>query len=305
MARLGRVEALNDSAGDNRLAAAFLGELGPSARSRFARQGDLAQRLDAAVGAAQAAARGWEVDGCELVAHAARKLGDAGTGELDSLRWAELHLALACARGIAAAVGAFDARFLQAVVDPAERQLAREHLLVRPAPDQLPRIASYDGRSALRDWTRIVIARALSDRRRRREHEAEKDDQLEELAAVVATGLHDDPGAAHLRSELALEIKAAFERALRALTPQQRTLLRLRYLHGTSVDDIARLYNRHRVSMSRRISKTQSELLSHTRRYLRAHTSIAPEELEATVALVNSRLDLSLQRLLRSHLEES
>lgn len=286
---------------DDSLAQAFLASCPHPARHKLARRDDLGDRLSAMVAAGAESHGGLGLPASAFVEHMASAVRpDDGSAVLDQLRAADLYLAWACAQGNAEAIRAFEDRYLDDIDDPDERQLARERLFVRAADDKPPRVANYDGRGPLRDWTRIVVARALADAQRRQESDAERQQRVNELAAVVSETLEQDPSLSHLQTELAAEIKRAIEESLAALTAQQRNLLRLRYLHGTSVEEMARLYNRHRVSMSRRLSKIQGDLLSRARRLLMTRLEVEPTDLEATVALVHSRLELTLDRLLRT-----
>ncbi len=285
-----------ETGSDTPLSSAFLAALAEPARAKFRRLQDLEQRLAESwrlavdahgdIGAAEA-----------LMIRMAAALGaQAGTADLAELRVAELYLASACAGGSERAVSRFDQNYLDTVADGDDRHLARTHLLVGTPP----RIAGYDGRSPLRDWTRLVVARALADQRRNQSADQRKQPDAEALAQLVSTAVDEDPQLRQLKAELAGQIKAALERAIAELDPHERNLLRLRYVHDTSVDDLAKLYNRHRVSMSRRFAKIQRELMATTKRTLMVAADIEPAELEATVALVHSRLELSLGRLLRT-----
>jgi len=73
----------------------------------------------------------------------------------------------------------------------------------------------------------------------------------------------------------------AFEQAVRALSSRQRNLLRLQLIDGLSVDAISNVYNVHRVEK----------------------LNMSEQSFQSMVRLVESRLDVSIERVLRTQQE--
>jgi RNA polymerase sigma-70 factor (ECF subfamily) len=228
---------------------------------------------------------------------------DAGA-DVSSVHAGDLYLAAACASGEDAAIRAFDAHFapdipraLQklglrgAEVDEVQQSL-RSRLFVADAGSE-PKIASYSGRGPLRAWLRALVAHeAMSEHRRRARTRHETDSALGELAA------DDDPELAEVRARYAGPFREAFAEALAALSPRDRNVLRLVYTDGLAVDEVARVYDVHRVSVSRWLGQIRKDLLDGTRALLRARLALDDAELASLTRLCLSRIDVSLDRLL-------
>jgi len=230
---------------------------------------------------------------------------EALPGALARLHAVELHLAFACRKGHAGALARFEREYVSAVgpavgrVDPSPafvdeiKQQLRAKLLVADGSGP-PKLAHYTGQGELRTWVRVVAVReALSSVRAERRRAVAADD---ELLAIEATATGPELGA--LRQQYREQFTAAFTAARGELEPAQRNLLRLHYLHGLSIDELGDLLRIHRSSAARRIVKTREMLLSGTRRELQVRLSLGRRDFEQLMGLVQSRLDLSIERFL-------
>jgi RNA polymerase sigma-70 factor, ECF subfamily len=213
---------------------------------------------------------------------------------------ADLYLAYACVRGAAGAVAAFDAALLSQVpaflarlrpsADFVEelRQLLREKLFTGAAP----RIAEYSGRGPLGAWLRVVALRTAVDLQRARHPGRE----LALDAARVASG--GDAELDYLKRRYGVEVKAAFQEALRTLSSEQRNLLRLHLVDELTLEEIATMFHVNRSTVLRRIERARGELYELARSALQARLGVSPAEFASLIALVRSRLDLSLAEVL-------
>ncbi len=260
---------------------------------------------------AHAARPGLDVSNEELVAHLAERLGPelaqasdvpAAIGELHG---ADVLLALACRRGERAALDAFDRAF-GADIDLAIkkspslgiqadefRQLVRTRLFVAE-PERPAKIASYAGKGPLQGWvrvtaTRLVLDLARRDRGERPENDAELFDRL-----PGAADLETDVIRADSRKDLADAMRRAFLR----LDVKERNLLRQRYLYDLSGDRIAQMHGVHRATAFGWIEAARKKLLSRTRDELGG--PCGKRELESLLAVLGSRLDISLRGVLKS-----
>jgi RNA polymerase sigma-70 factor (ECF subfamily) len=220
----------------------------------------------------------------------------------------DLALAAACARGEAAALAEFEARF-GADIDRAIhksptlgiaadefRQLIRERLFVASG-DKPARIAGYQGKGPLRSWVRVTCARLVVDIARRSGSEVPKSDD------EIARRLPPAPDAEldHLRRAYGEMLPEVFASALAGLTPRQRNLLRQRYLHELTVERLAAMYQVHRSTVFEWLNQARADLQSHLRVALAAR--VPGPELDSVVALLGSELELSVRRMLASQLE--
>jgi RNA polymerase sigma-70 factor (ECF subfamily) len=242
-------------------------------------------------------------------------LADAVTGALveqrdaaalGRLRIEDLLLARWCASGDPRAIAAFEqvyARDLDAVIlrfrrlamKPEEiRQLLRIRMFVG-AP---PRIASYAGFGHLQNWVRVTALRVLVDlarsERARRLEELLSDDAFAELPA-----LGPDVGARRSREEVSRAIKQAFARAVAGLTPRQRNYLRHAHVDQLTLDQIASLYGIHRATVARTLAQARAELTTATREDVARELGVAQESLDSIVRVADTKIDLSLSRVLR------
>jgi RNA polymerase sigma-70 factor (ECF subfamily) len=212
----------------------------------------------------------------------------------------DLLLAFACMQGRAAALRRFDAE-LGPVVDKvgrtarldlepaAFRQRVYERVLVSDG-DGPPRIAAYRGAGPVRAWLRMVASRLAVDERRR----ARPPEQpLPE--AVLGHAPHGELEL--LAADVRPSFRAAFRRTIEVLQPQERAILRLRYLHGLSVTELAKMQGVHRVTMSRNLTALRQRLLSGIVAAIAHSDGLTPREAEDVLRQVRSRLDMTLSVL--------
>jgi RNA polymerase sigma-70 factor, ECF subfamily len=185
------------------------------------------------------------------------------------------------------------ARVSEDTLDEA-RQVLLETLLVQRS-DRSPRIATYDGRGPLEGWLRISLARTALRIHEKTKHEESWE---EELLALPNQG--GSPESEYLKQLYKQKYKKAFERAAAELEPRERSLLRQHLLLGMSIDRLGELYGVHRVTASRWVVSAKESLMQNMRKKLEVELGLSHAELERVGALVESRLDFSLHRVLRS-----
>jgi RNA polymerase sigma-70 factor (ECF subfamily) len=255
---------------------------------------------------ARAAWPGLEVELPAFEAHVARCLGDDPPSVAAALNGRDLYLACACAAGDAAALQAFEREVMPATAaavrrfDPSPgfvdevRQQLRAKLFVPAERGAAPKIASYAGRGPLVTWVRVVAVRLALDLRSAADRERPTTtSQLAELAPDT-----DDPGMRLLKERFAAEFKQALHGACERLNDRDRTVLRLRFVDGVDVDQIAAIYGTHRTTVSRWIRRIREELFAGTRDQLRAAMRLADSELDSMLRIARSRLDVSLSTVL-------
>ncbi len=224
---------------------------------------------------------------------------------LRGLHVADLYLACACAQGLPAAHIALDTRFLpkvDAAVARVEgpgdgvaevRQRLRERLL-SSEDGKPPRIAGYQGTGPLVAWLRAAAVRtALNSRRsaRRRAHAEE-----EALAEGPMAG--GDLELSYLRQQHRADFQVALAEALAALPTRERTVLRLHFVEGLSLERIGAMYQTHKSTVSRWLARAREDVLSDVRRRLAERLQLSSEELQSLLRVVRSQLDASISSLL-------
>jgi RNA polymerase sigma-70 factor, ECF subfamily len=218
----------------------------------------------------------------------------------------DLYLACACVQGLPVAHAMLESRLLprvDAAVARVEgagdgvaevRQRLREQLL--SSQDGKPaRLADYHGTGPLIAWLRAAAVRmALNFRRsaRRRTH-AEHE--------ALATGTLEEGGDLeldYLRRRHRADFQAVLAEALAALTARERTVLRLHFAEGLSLERIGAMYQTHKSTVSRWLARAREEILSDVRRRLAERLQLSSGELQSLLRAVRSQLDASLSTLL-------
>ncbi len=240
-----------------------------------------------------------------FAAYAAGRVGEGP--DLDGVDWPELYLACALGRGDEEALRAFDRHYLREVpaaiahvglsrgdVDEVVQEI-RAKLFVADA-GQAPRIDAYAGGGSLHGLVRVMAVRAAISIARR--HKREVRNPEDEILRLPATAV--DPELDSVKRELREHFAEAFAEAVVELSPRERNLLRMHLLDGVTLDQLARSYGVHRVTITRWLARARRGLLRATRRQLEARVGGPIGELDSFVGLVRSRLDLSFRRLLAS-----
>lgn len=223
----------------------------------------------------------------------------------------DLYLAYWCARGDAKALAEFDHRYGRELdralrrarntgVDPEDlRQRLYERLLVAPDGEP-PRILGYAGRGTLRGWLRITTTRlvinAARDHGRRPASRTDDDEEL--LGRILVARAEDDPELGYLRAHHREALSRALADAFDALGPRDRNVLRYSVLHQISNEQIGKFYGVHRATAFRWRQEAQRALVEAVRASLRASLQLDRAELDTLLRNVESRLDLSIQRML-------
>ena len=86
--------------------------------------------------------------------------------------------------------------------------------------------------------------------------------------------------------------------ALEALDDRQRALLRYSLVDGWTVDQIGELYKVHRATAARWVAAARDALGDLIRTEVAKRLAIDELEVDSLIALVRSRIDVSLERVL-------
>ena len=268
-------------------------------------------RWDAWAAAAVERARlewpGFAVSPDEMTSVVAARLAsgsvDGELPRLDALDAAELYIAIACARGDAAALGQFRARYFEPLVASLRRmglgdaqldevwQMMCDRLLVRRG-DELPRILRYAGRGELRGLVRVAATR-MALNWVQRDRGSGTHDWIDRLP-----GGHADPELHAIKLQHRGELKEELEAAIASLSTRERMLLRLHLVERMGIDAVAALCSVHRATAARSIVRARDTLTARVRARLMARWRIGDGDMAALKELVDSQLDLSLTRLL-------
>jgi len=284
---------------------AFLAALTDVARPRFDDDAALAAVLDRILASARAAYPEVAVADAHFVAELARRLGDDASPELLArVRGDHVYLATACAAGDDGALRRLDAEFLDEVEQCAARLRAtpdqaaetRSHLrriLFVSEPGRPAAAHSYSGKGDLRAYVRVIATRELVRVVNKGRREVGVEDDVLDLLSPA-----HDPELIYLRELYRADVDAAMRAALVGLGDQSRALLRYHLLDGWSIDRIGALYGVHRATAARWIAAARQELGEGIRAEVARRLAISVDDVASIVRLVQSRIDVSLARLL-------
>jgi RNA polymerase sigma-70 factor (ECF subfamily) len=236
----------------------------------------------------------------------ARRIGRNATPEtLAQIRADHIHLAIACEQGNELAIRTFQGEFLDEVdfagrrlrATPTQTEDTRSHLLsllVVGNENRVPALRAYSGRGDLRSYVRVIATRELLRviEAGKREVASPNESLLDRLASMT------DVEAGYIRDAYRPHLDAALRAALANLPEESRALLRYSLIDGWNVDRIAALYGCHRATAARRVAAARDELADAIRADLSARLVIPLDEVDSVVRLVQSRIDVSLSRLL-------
>lgn len=249
-----------------------------------------------------------EVPAMAFLAHVVARLtaGADPLGALARLKGGELYLAFACAHGVAGALEAFESAHGAFVTRLLERAGAREaedlrqlvHQKLFAGPE--PRIGEYGGAGELRSWLRVTCTRLVVDasRKTRDAHVADQ-----EARAAALPDPRRDPEAQYLEQHYGAEFRLAFERGVGALGGAERTVLRWHYVQRLNIDQIAAARGVHRATAARQLQRARESLLTATRKSLSEQLALPDNELDSVLRVVDSQLQVSVERLLGAELE--
>jgi RNA polymerase sigma-70 factor, ECF subfamily len=285
--------------------AAFLAAL-DGARPRFDDVASLAATLAELRAAALAAYPDVAVDAATFAAELARRLGATASPEqLARVHAVHIHLAIACAAGDPRAIRRFEAdllgeidataRRLRARPDQADEVRARlRRILFVSEPGRPAALHEFSGRGDLRSYLRVIATRELVRLINRDRREVGISDE----ALLDALAPPSDPELGYLRERYRGQVDAAIRAGLATLDDVQRALLRYSLVDGWTVDRIGALYGIHRATAARRVAAARDTLGTAIRTELAARLAISLDEVDSIVRLVQSGVDLSLERLL-------
>lgn len=260
----------------------------------------------------QAAREAWpgvDVAEAEFAAYVAERMDSAkAAGKHAPLRTSDLYLACACAKGDGAALSAFEKAYFEEIpramrrtrpgkLPPADElaQVIRHKLFVAEKGAR-PKIAEYGGRGDLRGWLRVLLSRMILNYATRPSPEMPFEEDL--LASLLGESPAPEFGVAEETYRAAF--RAAFPEAFADLTDRDRSLLRYAFGETLTVEAIGALYGVHKTTAARWVVRAHADLLERMRTKVMARLGIGEDEYASVLRLLKSRLELSLERYLKT-----
>jgi RNA polymerase sigma-70 factor (ECF subfamily) len=213
-----------------------------------------------------------------------------------------LALAQACLAGDLAAQGEMEGSIKVAVeaalrrlgasneeIDEVRQRLRMELFLPGKARSKLD---YFSGRGSLGGWLRAVAAQDHVNLQRSRQRHQPKDLSAYFFEAASA------PDARWVREECRQALRLALEEALAVVPERERTALRMSALDGSSIDDIARVFQMHRSTAARWLVRAKAEVAERVREGLVRRLGASAGDLSSVVRIVGDEVPVTFERLL-------
>lgn len=165
-------------------------------------------------------------------------------------------------------------------------QAMRTRLL---ADEQGARLKHYRGVGSFEAFVITTAVRSLTDAHRGPLRQADEEPLAKLPAAVDLERQLARTGQQHL-------FAAAFRDSLAALAPRERALLKLNLVDGSSIDELAPLYQVSRATVARWLAAARQQLQRGTLERLSKSTRLEGVELDGLMASLESGFDVSLRR---------
>jgi RNA polymerase sigma-70 factor len=187
---------------------------------------------------------------------------------IQALHTDDLYLSVACAAGTNPAWERFNAVYGKYINDVAcaitfTRDVAKDLAsgvmvdLFLPDHSGRSRIASYEGRSSLATWLRVIVSHRATNERARRCNNTEGIDVIPDMADESALHRVDASLRACLYGEM---IGESLKCSCNSLTDRERLVLLLRYDEELQLGQIARVLGVHQSTVSRQIERACEKL---------------------------------------------
>jgi RNA polymerase sigma-70 factor (ECF subfamily) len=220
---------------------------------------------------------------------------------LAAVHASDLYLACAVCQRDRAALAYFEDHFMarvpdyvlrirvgREIVDEVQQKL-RERLLMGE-DGKTPKIAEYSGKGALGGWLRVAAVRTTLN------HVRSAGPKTEALGGEMS--LAADPELAYVKEHAHDLFADAFKRVLGGLDAAERTILRLHYIEGLTMDQLAHLYKTPRSTIARRVGEARKQILVATETLLRDERRLSPSSVASVIRQAKSRLEVTITRLL-------
>jgi RNA polymerase sigma-70 factor (ECF subfamily) len=257
--------------------------------------------IDTAYAAAQA--RWPEISGVRAAVYE-QHVVQLGVAEANLRQHGEdLYLALGCGVSDPAALRILKHNYLPSIdehlarsgFDAASRADAIQQVMLDVCAGPSPRILTYAGRASLGTWLQVSafrLAIQLSAKTAKAKHQ-QQDDYLLQLVDC-----RKSPEAELLVGDTQAMFQQALDRAMDRTSERDRTLLRLCFRDGLSIDEIGTLYSVHRATAARWLVQIRKRLLEDVKTQLRQVAAFDESEFESLAAIVRSQLHISVSRVL-------
>ena len=222
----------------------------------------------------------------------------------DKLHPADLYVVAANLLGVPKAARAFiegpfaaaESAVTKVLPDPVARAELMQELavhLLTPGESADPRLGQYDGRAPLRAWLRMTAARRALNKTRGKT-------RLVDFDQVALDKASDhDPEMSVLRRVHRDEIAAIFRDAISAIPAEERTLLRLHYVQGSTLAELAAIRRVSKSALHRQMDGIREALFERIATLVRQRIRLNASQQGSMLRIFQSDLREALGQMLR------
>jgi len=211
----------------------------------------------------------------------------------------DLFLVVATLQGERRALEHLDERLsavcrVAARVEPSEPFVedVRQELRMKLLSGPMPRLASYSATGSLSDWLRVAALRVSLNLKRSDRLLPAPAPELDRLIGAVEESEVD--------RRYIEGFKSAIEASLMALTPRERTLLRLHFVDGLSLERIGTIYSAHRATVARWLAMARARVFERAKIELAERHGLRTADIKSLYRLLERDVNGSVSRLLRA-----
>ena len=215
----------------------------------------------------------------------------------------DIYLALACGSAEEEALRTLErshfpmleAQLSRSGFDESARKDVFQQVLLHLCAGPSPRILTYAGRASLASWLGVATMRfALQMASKSKQNCSVPPD-----VTIDSLVCGDSSPEVRVAIENARpQFQSALSSALDALPERDRTLLRLCFVDGLTIDRIGSMYGVHRATAARWLANIREGILKHVQTIMMRDFGLRASEFESLIFLVRSELQLSLKRVL-------
>jgi RNA polymerase sigma-70 factor (ECF subfamily) len=214
----------------------------------------------------------------------------------------ELYLVAGCVERDPEAYQAFERRYLATMTQTVGRIVLsadqadelRQQLRVTLLLGAAPKIGTFRGQGPLGAWVQVCAVRLALKMGAARDRLAGADSSV--LEGLVSQEADQELLAA--KSQYRDAFQAALEECFVALPSRQKTLLRMHFLDGMSIDEMGQVFHVHRATIARWLVAIRREVLEQICRKISLNLRTSSSEFRSMVRLVSNDVRLSLHRIL-------
>jgi RNA polymerase sigma-70 factor (ECF subfamily) len=163
-----------------------------------------------------------------------------------------------------------------------------------PSAKKPAKINQYSGHGKIQKWFCVVAFRLAQNllRKHKKEILVDNNELLEQVIAF------DNQEFQHFRQLYQKEFKEAFNQALESLSARERLVLRYHLIDRLNIDQIGIIFQSHRSTVARWLSRIRDTLYKKTKKDLMHNLKISDQEFESIIQLIQSQLNASFERIL-------